>query len=286
MIAAGSITRWARGGMLATLLLATPALAAAADLTMGVTVSAMVGTTPVATGVEAVIQSGTTTGYDPGVDSLAYRVGPLQAWMLNGSAPFGAQEMKRDVRAGLNEERWQLQVLTPSDGTGAAVTPGDWVTISWNPPLSGGVCSGRAMSLTDLQTATVVDMAGASDYRFVAPASGVPYDLDLVVGAAGGVSQAVPAAPSGLVSPQQGRRGVLLTWSPLADAGVRYHVERISNPRNGATRQVSRITPAPQWDSRWLDTETIAHQEVAYRVIAMSGAGCESLPSTELLVFP
>jgi hypothetical protein len=242
--------------------------------------------TPVETvGAEviATIQAGARTGYDGGVDTLAYQVGPLQVWMLNGAAPAGAQAMKRDVRSGITEERWAVQVATPSNGLGAAVAVDTPVTVSWDPP-SGGVCSGRSLALEDLQTGAVTNMAATNSYTFPAPGNGVPYDLSLVVGVAPLVEPVPPAAPAGLVSPLQGRRGVLLAWSPVD--GIRYHVERIDNPLDGATRKVTRLTAAPSLETRWLDGQVVGNQVVAYQVIAVAGSGCESVPSAELLIAP
>ena len=258
-----------------------PVVATAAEFELNLNLSAPLGAGRIGTNLTAGLQAGATSGYDAGVDSLSYRVGPLQAWFI-GSAEAGY--LKTDLRSGNTTETWSLQVVTPATGTGDGVVAGDPVTLSWNPPVNVGTCTGRELVLTDANANQVVDMATTRTYTFFAPSPGVPYPLDIAIGAVGTSAQSVPATPGAPVAPQQGRRGVLLMWEPVAGDGITYHVERVENPTDGATRRVQRLTDHPLADTRWLDQGAVGLRDVAYRVVAVSGSGCESVASEELLV--
>ncbi|MBI5135893.1 MAG: hypothetical protein HZA24_01005 [Nitrospirae bacterium] len=259
--------------------------APAAELALHLRVAAPLGPDRVAADVVAAIDPAASAGYDPGVDDVAYRVGPLQAWFLDPAAPAPARYLKVDVRAGAGAEVWTLQVATPLTGTGDGVTPGDPVTLSWDPPATGETCTSRRIQLLD-GSGGVADMGPVSTYTFAAPGADRPYTLELVIGAPGSAANQAPAAPQGLVSPQQGRRGVLLMWAPVAGDGVAYHVERVNHPTDGGARSVVRLTGAPLRETRWLDAGMVGQAVVAYRVVAVSGSGCESAPSEELLIAP
>ncbi len=258
-------------------------VAGAAEFELNLNLSAPLGADRIGTDLTAGLQTGATSGYDAGVDSLSYRVGPLQAWFVGGA---DAGYLKADLRSGDATEVWSLQLVTPTTNAGDSVVPGDPVTLSWNPPTSVGACTGRELTLTDTHTNQVINMATRRSYTLAAPNPGVPYQLDITIGATGTAAQAVPAAPGAPVAPQQGRRGVLLMWEPVAGDGIAYHVERVENPANGATRRVTRLTAQPVTDTRWLDRGAVGLRSVAYRVVAVSGSGCESAPSEALLLTP
>jgi len=260
------------------------ALAQTPELRLTLSATAPVGTDRAGAEVVAGLDAGASDAFDAALDVRAYRLGPLQAWFLDAGGPDGGRFLARDFREGAVETIFTLQLVTAMSPIGR-VREGADVTLSWLPPeTSTGVCLARSLTLVD-GTASV-EMALASEYTFPAPPLDTPYTLDLVVGIPGSATYAIPAAPTGLISPGQTRRGVLLVWPEGASDVAGYHVERVVNPLDGATRSVQRLTTTPTGLTRWLDSGVTGTDPVAYRLIAVSGAGCESAPSEELLVSP
>jgi len=272
---------------LAVALCAAPAAPAAAqDLTLGLKVTAPVASGTVGTEVTAGIAAGAGAGYDPGLDSRAYHLGALQAWFLHPAAPERARELMRDFRGGQADDTWTLRLTTPAAPLGGeAVAAGSAITLTWGPPQTpGGVCGGRSLTLVDAD-GTRVDMTLTGAHTVPAPGPDGTYDLTLEIGGPGSSAAGVPAPPSRLLSPRQGRRGVLLVWSPGTGDTAGYHVERTLEPA-AASPVFERLTDAPLNAPRYVDADAVGRGTVAYRVVAVSGTGCESAPSETLVVAP
>ncbi len=269
------------------LLFVSPAFSAEPELALDLTLSASVGAGQVGVALTAGIDPAADTGFDPGTDTQAFRMGALQAWFFHPDAtPDPARYLRRDFRSGAVEEVWIIQVGTTVSGPVGAVAEGSPVIIHWDPPVSGGgVCAERSLQMVDASAGTAYDMTQVNNLTIPAPTPGTPYTLELTIGTAGSESEMPPAPPERLFSPHAGRRGVLLVWSPApGDMGV-YHVERNDNPGDPES-QFNRLTDRPLDASRWLDESAAGLGTVAYRVIAVSASGCESLPSAELIVIP
>lgn len=268
-------------------LAATPAAAQEPTLSLTLHVTAPVGAGTVGTDLVAGIAPGSGPGYDPGLDSRAYRLGALQAWFLEPTAPPRARELMRDFRGGTDAESWTLEVTTPADDLGGTVGVGSPITLSWAPPVTAsGLCGGRSLTLVDVDGGgLVVDMALDGAYTIPAPGPGGTHTLELVVGSDSGTAGAAPAAPSRLFSPVQGRRGVLLVWSPVGGDAAAYHVERTDAPGDPDPAFV-RLTDRPVREARFMDGGAVGSGAVGYRVVAVSGSGCESAPSDTLVIGP
>ncbi len=238
------------------------------------------------TGLIAGIDAAASTGFDGGYDALAFRMGPVQAWFVHPSEPEAGRYYKHDIRSGSTPEVWSLEVHTPYNTITGGLTSDTPVTLSWKPPVNtGGVCAVRSMTLVD---ANGVSHNLATEQQIVMPPSAVPgiYTAELTIGSALS-SGAIPLAPDPPLSPSQGRRGVILVWTPLASGVMGYHVERIDSPTDPAARTVTRITSAALTEPRFIDRSVVGQTStVAYRIVAVSGAGCESAPSAELLLLP
>jgi len=280
--------------------LAIPALALAAwalagapawgldpTLTLALHLSAPAGAGTVGTHLTAGLAPGAGPGYDAGLDSRAYRLGALQAAFLNRGLPAKAQRLMRDFRDGSGEESWTLEVTTPAAPLGDPVAGFATVTIAWEPPAtSGGVCGGRTLTLVDVDGGGVtLDMTAVPSYSLPAPGPDGVHTLQLVVGAPGSLAEGAIQPPSRVFSPLQGRRGVLLVWSPAPGAAAGYHVERTDAPGDPAA-PFTRLTAAPVREARYVDADAVGKGAVAYRVVAVSGSGCESAPSQTLVVTP
>lgn len=269
------------------LLCAAPALAEP-ELELDLTLSASVGGAgQVGATLTAGIDPAADTGFDPGMDTQAFRMGALQAWFFHAAVdPDPARYLRRDFRSGGAEETWVMQVGTTVSGPVGAVAEGSPVIIHWDPPVSGGgVCAARNLTMVDVAGGASYDMTQINNLTIPAPAPGTPYELELVIGQAGSESEMPPAAPERLFSPHSGRNGVLLVWSPAPGTMGAYHVERNDNPGDAGSH-FTRLTDRPLDASRWLDENAAGRGAVAYRVIAVSPSGCESLPSEELIVIP
>ncbi|MDH5526854.1 MAG: hypothetical protein OEY97_06040 [Nitrospirota bacterium] len=272
--------RWraVTAGLLLALASAPAVLAQDAGMSLALTARAAWGPGAQIAQVTAGIAPQATDAYDPGLDVPALLAGPLQVWFhQNGMA---ISDLKRDMRGAAGD--WELHVATPATGLGASIREGSTITLSWEPPVnSGGVCSGRAVTLTD--GAAVIDMTAQRSHSFPASAAGGERVLTLTLGAASGGDQAAPQAPDQPRAPRVSRRGVLLVWQPVPGVAG-YHVERSDNPDAAADFQ--RLTGDPVREARWLDDTVPGGAPVLYRVIAVSGGGCESTPSPGLPLAP
>ncbi|MFQ5508238.1 MAG: hypothetical protein ACE5FN_02750 [Leptospirillia bacterium] len=224
------------------------------------------------------IDAAATSGFDPGQDSRAFRLGPLQAWSLQPvTTPERVRYLGRDWRSGAGEEIWQIQVATPATPIGDQVVQDSVISVEWNPPAAAdGTCVSRDLQLID-PVGNVFLMTDVFGLDFPAPGAGATYDFTLIAGVpkvSGGIA---PDAPSRLAIPYIGRRGNMLVWASGKGNKARYHVERASDPAG----LFERITPEPVKASRWLDDSPEAKQSGTYfyRVVAVSGSGCASVPS-------
>lgn len=281
----------ARGAALAAALClggagaALPARAQEPPLTLDLHLSAPVGGDRVGADLKAGLRPDAGPGFDPGLDARAMALGALQAWFLEAGQPAAGQRLARDYREGAGPETFEIRVLTPAGQPEGSVAVGTAVTLAWDPPATaGGACTGRTLTLVDAALGTRVDMIAAREYAFAAPGSGATHALALEVGAPGSLSAALPAPPGRLFSPSQGRREVVLIWSPGAGAAG-YHVERTDRPGDAAPA-FTRLTAAPLAGTRYVDADVAGRGAVGYRVVAVSGAGCASAPSATLVVTP
>ncbi|MDH4229767.1 MAG: hypothetical protein OEW11_08510 [Nitrospirota bacterium] len=268
---------------------------ASPSVALNLTASVPWGASVAAARVTAAIQTGASTAFDPGVDSPAVQAGPVQAW-FRPPVPSGgpaAADLRRDVRG--DADVWELHVATPPSGLGAAVAPGATVTLTWDMPSSGDVCGGRALLLADPATGTELDMTQARQFQFPAPviSSGTAlatHVLQVTIGPLGTAPAGTVAAPDAPMIPRVTRRGVLVVWQPVAGGRVAgYQVERSDNPGDssgGAPPVYRRLTQRPITEVRWLDAEPMNGAAVAYRIVAVSGSGCESAPSEAVLLSP
>jgi hypothetical protein len=185
------------------------------------------------------------------------------------------------------EEAWTVEVTTPAGDLGGTVDAGSPVTVTWGPPESAsGLCAGRSLTLVDVDGGGLaLDMAVEASHTIPAPGPGGTHTLELRVGPADAAAAAAPEPPSRLYSPVQGRRGVLLVWSPADGAAAAYHVERTDTPGD-PDPPFARLTDAAVRDARYVDADVVGRGTVGYRVVAVSGAGCESAPSNTLVVTP
>jgi hypothetical protein len=268
-------------------LAAAPAFAQGPTLTLALHLSAPAGTGTVGADLTAGLAPGAGPGYDPGLDSRAYRLGALQAAFVNPALPEKAQRLMHDFRADTGEQTWTLEVTTPAAPLGEAVPGSGTVTIAWEPPAtSGGTCGGRTLTLVDVDGGgAAIDMTAAPSYTLPAPGPDGVHTLELVVGAPGSLSEGALAPPARVFSPLQGRRGVLLVWSPAPGSAAGYHVERTDTPGDPAA-VFTRLTASPVREARYVDADAVGKGAVGYRVVAVSGSGCESAPSETVVVTP
>jgi hypothetical protein len=279
--------RLAALALAAGLALAAPARAQEPTLSLTLHLSAPAGAGTVGADLTAGIAPGAGPGYDPGLDSRAYRLGALQAWFFDPSLPERARRLMRDYRDGAGAEAWTVQVTTPAGDLGGTVETGSPVTVTWGPPENAsGLCTGRSLTLVDVDGGGLaLDMATQASHTIPAPGPGATHTLELQVGPADAAAAAAPDPPSRLYSPVQGRRGVLLVWSPAGGAAAAYHVERTDTPGD-PDPPFERLTDAPVREARYVDADVVGRGTVGYRVVAVSGSGCESAPSDTLVVTP
>jgi hypothetical protein len=267
-------------------LAAAPAWGADPTLTLELHLSAPAGTATVGADLTAGLAPGAGPGYDAGLDSRAYRLGALQAAFVNLSLPAKAQYLMRDFRDDAAAATWTIEVGTPAAPLGDPVDGTGTVTIEWMPPAtSGGVCGGRSLTLEDVDGGTSVDMTAVPSYTLPAPGPDGVHTLRLVAGSPGSLADGAPDAPARLFSPVQGRRGVLLVWSPAPGATAGYYVERTDTPGDPAA-VFTRLTDTPVREARYVDGTAVGLGAVGYRVVAVSGSGCVSAPSQTLVVTP
>lgn len=255
------------------------------SLSVSLHVTAAAGAGEVGAEVVAGLAFGATDAFDPDFDTLAFELGALQAWFYHAEAPERARKLRRDFRAGGGESAWVVQVTAADASPGSTVAEGTPVTLSWDPAASDGTCGGRTLWLTDLSgDGGVVDMTVERSLVFPSPAPGQSHDFRLVIADGGGDAQP-PAAPARVYTPLSGRSGVLLVWDAVPSGVIGYHVERSDAP--GSPNPVyKRLTRSPVQDTRWLDETAAGMGAVGYRVVSVSGGGCESAPSQMVVAVP
>lgn len=273
--------------VLAWALAAAPAWGQEPTLTLDLHLSAPAGTGTVGTDLRAGLAAGAGPGYDGGLDSRAFRLGALQAWFHEPGLPPRAQYLMHDFRGDADAATWTIEVTTPAAPLGDPVPASGTVTITWGPPAtSGGLCGGRSLTLVDVDGGgAAVDMTAVPSYSLPSPGPDGVHTLRLEAGPPGSLAEGAPDPPARLFSPLQGRRGVLLVWSPAPGAAAGYHVERTAAPGDPAA-PFTRLTRTPVRVARYVDAEAVGLGAVGYRVVAVSGSGCESAPSETLLVIP
>ncbi len=125
-------------GLTLGMLLVIPAVASALEPEFSLDLSLAAGGQVI--GLTAGLDASATDVFDPGLDSTAFRVGPLQAWFDHPSEPIYARHLATDIREGVAEETWTVLVATPQSPLGN-VGAGEAVTVNWVPPVQpAGTC--------------------------------------------------------------------------------------------------------------------------------------------------